>query len=129
MTTVRKRLRRLITLTVVLVLALTALGTVAVLILAGRINELDTRITPANTANVQTLQSMTDIETGVRGYLLTHDPAFLAPVDRGLVEVPAALQQLDASLADSPALVALVAAERNSSAAWLRDFEIGRAHV
>ena len=122
MTTVRKRLRRLITLTVVLVLALTALGTVAVLILAGRINELDTRIAPANTANVQTLQSMTDIETGVRGYLLTHDPAFLAPVDRGLVEVPAALQQLDASLADSPALMALVAAERNSSAAWLRDF-------
>ncbi len=40
------------------------------------------------------LLEMVDAETGVRGYLLTHDPAFLEPYNSALSELPQILQHL-----------------------------------
>lgn len=116
--TARKQLNRLVTITVLLVVGLTTLGSVALFVLFNRVQELDSRIAPASAANSQALQAMTDIETGLRGYLLTADLAFLLPVDRGLVAAPTALSKVEAALSDPPT----TAAQRRSADAWLNDF-------
>jgi len=120
--TARRHLRRLIVLIVVLVIGLTALGSVALLLLSRQVAALDAEIAPAEAANAQVLQSMTDAESGLRGFLITKDPTFLQPFDSGLSKLNIAQLQIDASLADQPSLLALARAEHRSAEAWLHDF-------
>jgi signal transduction histidine kinase/ActR/RegA family two-component response regulator len=49
--------------------------------------------------------ALLDAETGMRGYLLTGQEAFLAPYEKAIETVPTALAQLDRVLQDSPAQV------------------------
>jgi len=120
--TARRHLRRLIVLIVVLVVGLTVLGAVALLLLFRQVDALDAKIAPAEDANGQVLQSMTDAESGLRGFLITRDPAFLQPFDSGLSKLNIAQLQIEASLADQPSLLALARAEHRSTEAWLHDF-------
>jgi PAS domain S-box-containing protein len=59
----------------------------------------------AHTQTVQTrlnylLGLIVDVETGVRGYLLTGDQRFLAPYDRAIVELPAVLRDIQTLVRD-----------------------------
>ncbi|MDG6109682.1 CHASE3 domain-containing protein [Dactylosporangium aurantiacum] len=57
------------------------------------------RIADTQRANQRLLQDLTDVETGVRGYQLTGDPAFLGPFHAGASDYPAAR---DAALRAAP---------------------------
>lgn len=120
--TARRHLRRLIVLIVVLVIGLTALGTVALLLLLRQVTALAVEFAPAETANSLVLQSMTDAESGLRGFLITRDPAFLQPFDSGLSKLRIAQRQTEAALAGQPSLLAMAKAEHRSAEAWLADF-------
>ena len=120
--TARQHLRRLIVLIVVLVVGLTVLGAVALLLLFRRVAALNAEIAPAEAANAQLLQSMTDAESGLRGFVITKDPAFLQPFDSGLSKLRTAQRQTEAALAGQPSLLALAQAEHRSAEAWLSDF-------
>lgn len=52
-------------------------------------------------------RSLVDCESSVRGFVITHNPAFLETYDRALPEIPAALGKLRQLLDDSPAQQAM----------------------
>jgi signal transduction histidine kinase len=68
-----------------------------------------------------------DMETGVRGYLLMHDRAFLAPYDAGRPEVASLGAALERLVADNPPQVERVRAVRSAIAAWLPEAEAALA--
>ncbi|HUI96362.1 MAG TPA: CHASE3 domain-containing protein [Xanthobacteraceae bacterium] len=78
----------------------------AVLFLAYRTSEADRWV--AHTIEVRQLarelmNTAVDAETGVRGYLLTDDPAFLEPYDAASAKLPGTLDALRGLTADNPA--------------------------
>jgi PAS domain S-box-containing protein len=83
-------------------------STVFVLIIArqGRLAEdlvshtLEVKSSVANTLNL-----VIDGETGVRGFLLTHDPAWLGPYERAASQLPDAMRQLMSLTIDNPVQV------------------------
>ncbi len=50
------------------------------------------------------LRELTDAETGQRGYLLTHDMAFLVPYSEAVVEIPTITEELGKAMASSKAV-------------------------
>jgi signal transduction histidine kinase len=60
-----------------------------------------------------------DMETGERGYLLMHDPAFRAPYDNGRREFGSALQTLAVLVSDNPPQRARVDAIRAAIGRWI----------
>lgn len=74
------------------------------------ITAFERRITQSNSVrqsmSIQTrladlLSTMQDAETGQRGYLLTGDPAYLAPFERGMDEAPRQVDALIVAMADN----------------------------
>ena len=64
-------------------------------------------------------RALIDQETGVRGYIITADPLFLAPYERGSTEQAAALATLSESLVpDYPGLYALVTSVIETARVW-----------
>ncbi len=59
-----------------------------------------------------------DMATGVRGFQLTRDPAFLQPWEAARGQIGVVLDQLAAQVADSPAQVAAVAEARGRFGRW-----------
>jgi signal transduction histidine kinase/CHASE3 domain sensor protein len=78
------------------------------------------RIRSAELANQQVLQTLTDAETGVRGYQLTGDSRFLDPYRSGVAAFPGA--QLEATQAAHGAARQLLATQQASAHAWLSKF-------
>jgi signal transduction histidine kinase len=74
-------------------------------------------------ANHQVLQSMTDAETGVRGFQLTGERAYLTPYDTGRTGAFEALDRLDAG-ATSRTLHGLADTERATAAQWLSAYGV-----
>ena len=79
------------------------------------------RIHAARIANEQVLQRMTDAETGLRGFQLTGDPAFLDPYESGRNAAVAALDEVSGNTADE-AVRTLVDRERVAVLSWLREY-------
>jgi two-component system phosphate regulon sensor histidine kinase PhoR len=73
--------------------------------------------------NHHVLQSMTDAETGVRGFQLTGDQAFLQPYESGRREAFAALDRMDAG-ATSLVVEGLIRDERATATRWLDGYGI-----
>jgi signal transduction histidine kinase len=71
-------------------------------------DRLTDRISPARTYAAQLQAALTDQETGLRGYLVTADPQFLAPYAAGIDAERTAANQLHTLLAAEPALLASV---------------------
>lgn len=63
-------------------------------------------------------QLAVDMETGVRGFLLTRDPRFLEPRIRASAELPKLLERLSALVADNPEQVQRVATIAHDVAQW-----------
>jgi len=60
----------------------------------------NSRVTIA--AASELLQAVVDLETGLRGYALTRDPAFLEPYENGQPHVTEQIQQLRELVRDRP---------------------------
>ena len=71
-----------------------------------RVNSNDTRIAETYVAKSELagiLASITDAETGQRGFVITGDPSYLQPYTDGVAQVEQTLTTLDAMLRDNPA--------------------------
>jgi len=87
------------------------------------VDDLSVRLVPLSDANRSMLQGLTDAETGVRGYLITGDEAFLEPFAPGLEDFDRSeddLRRLD----DDGDVVALVDEEVARGRAWVDDFAV-----
>ncbi|MGI8770977.1 MAG: PAS domain S-box protein [Acidobacteriaceae bacterium] len=72
-------------------------------------------------AGINRLQSlMLDEETGVRGYLLTRDPAFLAPWERGSAAIDGEIAALGRLFVDNPEQETRLAHLRELHTVWRR---------
>ena len=83
-------------LTVVFVVSLAALGDVRMR------NEQEHRSSDTIQAAGQALSQVLNLETGLRGYVIARDPAFLAPFDRARTLAPGTLRRLETLAADDP---------------------------
>ncbi|BCY11738.1 ATP-binding protein [Actinoplanes sp. L3-i22] len=79
-----------------------------------------TRIRTAELANQQVLQTLTDAETGVRGYQLTGDRRFLDPYRAGVAALPDALRS--AAVAAQGTTRQLLADQQAAAQSWLTGF-------
>ncbi|HEU5110565.1 MAG TPA: CHASE3 domain-containing protein, partial [Micromonosporaceae bacterium] len=94
-------------LTAVVVAALLGLAVGGTVLAASNRNNLDelvTSINPSRTAAERLLSALVDQETGVRGYALTGDRAYLRPYEEGLAREADLIAELRAVLPDAPAL-------------------------
>src|SRR5665648_306418 len=76
-----------------LLVGVTAVG--ALQIEANEVNRLTLAINPAWDANAQVLQAMTDAQTGLHGYQVSHDPELLTPYRGAEARTMAALATLE----------------------------------
>jgi two-component system, OmpR family, phosphate regulon sensor histidine kinase PhoR len=81
------------------------------------------RIDVARTTNHAVLQYLTDAETGVRGFQLTGDQAFLEPYGSGRAGAFSALHRLAADPLDAET-ARLLRAEREAAEGWLYGYAI-----
>ncbi|MDQ3819178.1 MAG: CHASE3 domain-containing protein, partial [Acidobacteriota bacterium] len=81
------------------------------------VDHTDQVIAQAN--NIRTLLS--DMESGQRGYLLTHNPQFLEPFTRALPEIDPSFERLSRLVSDNPPQVERLNEIRSLSILW-RDF-------
>lgn len=95
---VASRLRRLVLGLLILLVLVGATGLIAIRIATGQTSKLTNGYTPAVLAHQQTLTSMLDTETAVRGYLLTGNDSFLAPYKSARPQIPARLDETKADL-------------------------------
>ncbi|HEX2901879.1 MAG TPA: ATP-binding protein [Jatrophihabitans sp.] len=95
---VASRLRRLVLGLLILLVLVGATGLIAIRIATDQTTKLTNGYTPATAAHQQTLTMMLDAETAVRGYLLTGNPAFLAPYRTARPQIPRQLQETRADL-------------------------------
>ena len=83
----------------------------------GEVAQLDA----AERAHAVMLQSLTDAETGVRGWQLTGEQVYLQPYRQGVQEFPVAVRRVLQDTTDRH-LQSLVAAEETAADDWLDDF-------
>jgi len=81
-----------------------------------------TQVDPAGLAADQLLLSYVDQETGVRGYILGHNPDFLQPSVQGVIDQQREEKVLARDLAQQPALDGLVRQAEVVAANWQRIF-------
>jgi signal transduction histidine kinase len=104
----------------VLIVAAAAQLTAGLLLLArfdGQVGRFDR----AESAHAVMLQSMTDAETGLRGWQLTGEQVYLQPYQAGVRDFPAAASRVRAEVGD-PGLRDLIDAEESAADEWLDDF-------
>jgi PAS domain S-box-containing protein len=78
----------------------------------------------------ETLRALVDMETGLRGYLITEDERFLEPYRAGLPTVRAQFEELGSLVADNQSQSAILATWRAHAEAWIAttEAEIQQAH-
>jgi signal transduction histidine kinase len=91
------------------------------LLLLARFDRQVGRFDRAEGAHTVMLQSMTDAETGLRGWQLTGEQLYLEPYQAGVRNFPAAARRVLADVGD-PELRTLVNAEESAADEWLNDF-------
>jgi signal transduction histidine kinase len=91
------------------------------LLLLARFEGQVSRFDRAESTHAVMLQSMTDAETGLRGWQLTGDPLYLQPYQTGVGAFPAAGRRVLAEVGD-PALRALIGEEESAAEEWLDDY-------
>ncbi len=81
-------------------------------------------IRDARTLVFDAIKAQLDEETGLRGYLATHDRTFLQPYESGKNQMPLLLPRLDAAVRELGLLDAASAAEdmRRTNDAWVASF-------
>ena len=101
------------------IIVVTAVSTAAFLNLTDARYRLLDQIDPASLSADQLLLAYVDEETGIRGYILGRNIAYLQPAISGIKAQTSATQQLNAALAEQPAL--LRTAKRRNTRSRLAD--------
>jgi len=101
----RARLNILIAIVTVVIIVVTAVSTAAFLNLTDARHRLLNQIDPASLSAGQVLLAYVDEETGIRGYILGRNFAYLQPAISALKSQTSATKQLNAALTDQPALL------------------------
>jgi hypothetical protein len=118
------RLTALFALAGVIVVLVTSIAAASLIHLIDTRHVLLTQIDPASLSSDQLLEAYLDEETGVRGYLLTRDLAFLAPYVEGSANQRVASADLHSALADHPDLLHLATEVQVAAAQWNRQFAV-----
>ncbi|HWE68483.1 MAG TPA: ATP-binding protein [Acidimicrobiales bacterium] len=101
---------------------LATLGTLSFLHLTDARHSILGEIDPASLSADQLLVAYLDQETGVRGYILSHNSVFLQPAVQGVKAQATASRQLKHALAQRPPLLRLATLAERSGGQWQREF-------
>jgi two-component system, OmpR family, phosphate regulon sensor histidine kinase PhoR len=107
-------------------------GVVATTVTAAYVEQATTTVAPAIHANDAVMQTMTDLETGLRGYVISGRPDALEPYRRGLVRLPAQRARLRGLLVQEPQEPQerrQFAAQAAAIDAWLHRYAIPRVQA
>src|ERR1700722_2497940 len=116
----RARLNILIVVLTVAIVVITAVSTAAFLNLTDARHHLLNEVDPASLSAGQVLLAYVDEETGIRGYILGRNFAYLSPAISGLKEQTSATKQLNTELADQPALLRTAKRAEDLRQGWQR---------
>lgn len=112
----RARLNRLFLVGMVVLIGIATVSTLSFIHLVHARHELLDQVDPASLASDQLLVAYLDQETGVRGYLLSHNAAFLQPTVEGVIEQKHELKVLNNSVRHQGELLILARdAERQAN--------------
>lgn len=126
--TLRGRLRQLVLVLAALIVLVAAIAGVFLAQAAAEVHTLTTVNGPAVDSNGRLLQSMTDAETGLRGYAASRDPVALGPYSGAEPKVQADLADLDRLLGAGPQRWGEpLALQRAAVTAWWRYARAGKA--
>jgi hypothetical protein len=106
----------------VVLIGIATVSTLSFIHLVHARHELLDQVDPASLASDQLLIAFLDQETGLRGYLLSHDPHFLQPAVEGVLEQKHELKTLDHSLSHQSGLLALAHAAERQAEDWQTHF-------
>ncbi len=120
----RRRLSLLFVLAAVVVALVVAVATVSFVHLTDTRRVLLTQIDPASLAADQMLEAYLDEETGVRGYILSQNPAFAQPYLSGNHDQQVDFSRLSADLRSHPNLLSLASTAHEAGQDWSFDFAI-----
>ncbi len=112
----RRQITSLVLIPLAILLAITALLELQVHRLTAAQNWVDH--TDVVLAQARLLLAIIDQETGLRGFLLTHDQQFLQPYHQAGQTLPGLFQQLNATVADNPSQQQQLASVRRSYDQW-----------
>jgi len=100
----RSRLLAVVAALALVLLGVTIVTSVAASSLSDAVDQRTKVIYPATAALAEVTPSVIDLETGERGYVITAEPSFLEPYQRGLGDVTAGFATLRTYAADLPGL-------------------------
>ncbi len=124
--TVRNELRLGFGVLLGLVVLIGAGGLAATAVTATYVDQATAQVTPAIEANDALLQSLTDIETGLRGYVLSAREVALQPYRQGLRRLPDERRRLARVLEGDPAGRRHLARQSRAIDAWLTEYAVPR---
>ncbi len=81
-------------------------------------------VDPASLLAQELLTAYLNQETGVRGFVLSHDTSFLQPYDEGVADVKTLRQQLSGLIGRDRALAPLLAVAETRGVAWSSQFGV-----
>ncbi len=87
-----------------------------------QVTVMTTTVTPAIAANRTVRQSLTDVETGIRGFQLTGNRQFLQPYEQAKQPLADAFAALDLAATDDPPLADLVRRQHETATIWLEQY-------
>jgi signal transduction histidine kinase len=119
--TLRRRLSLLVVAGAVFVALVSTLAAVSFVRLIDARHAILNKVDPASLQVDTLLIGYLNQETGLRGYLLSRDPAFLRPYETGMVQQRHAINALRRLLADQPDLLARLAATEAIAEGWQRE--------
>ena len=121
--TLGRRVRRLVGAMLALIVLVGVVAVSALLDATSDLGELTNGYGPAANANDAALTHMVDAETGVRGFLLTGQEAYLEPYQHGAPRVLDSLDDLRGALASvgDHSLDAQIAEQRSIAGRWLAE--------
>jgi signal transduction histidine kinase len=99
-----------------------AIASVAFVHLIDARHALLSEVDPASLSADQLLVAYVDQETGIRGYVLGRDTAFLQPTNEGVISQKAQERDLAQALTNRPALLHLVHAFEAQANVWQREY-------
>ena len=120
----RARLTALFALAAAGVLLVASLAVVSFVHLTDTRRQLLGQIDPASLQSDQLFQAYLDEETGIRGYLLTRDSAFLQPYAQGVSAQRAASSRLRSALVGRPDLLRMVDDAEGAASNWETGFAV-----
>jgi two-component system, OmpR family, phosphate regulon sensor histidine kinase PhoR len=127
--TLRAQLRLVFRVLLAAVALVGVAGVAATTVTAHYVEQATSEVGPAIDVNDAILQSLTDMQTGVRGYMLSGREDVLEPYRQGLRRLPDQRARLRRLLADDPAGRRLFGAQAATIDRWVHGYAVPRVEV